>query len=523
LKVMIKKEDFNIGDIFPFFERDLNKVLSSIKHNVPPEKIAEIHSIFKSLENHVDSILNKMRQIGLFVNDLQHNRVYPNSYWYRWGYTEEDMKHLGYLELIHPDDLDRVKKMGIPNNSNINNSMVLFRLRTKTGEWRWILSSTISITRNEDGSINQYIGFDHDITEEMEAKEVLQAALLQAEAAKQEAEARALEANTLREISTIITSELDLNTTINAILTQAEKILSFDTASVQILNGNILKIVGGHGWRKPDDLIGIPIPIPGDNPNTRVIQSGKPLIIGDIIELYPSMKDFFEEYEGHSWIGFPLIIREAIIGMLTFDKKEKNFFTVEHRNIGKSFASHVAIALDNARNFQRINNLSMTDPLTEISNRRAFFNQMDYQEKLFKRYGTNFSMIMLDIDFFKKINDKYGHQTGDRVLKDIADEIKVVIRDSDIVFRYGGDEFAVILSQSDEADAFEIAERIRREVKNNIKLADKNDILTICSGCASFSSLETRTIDKLISSADNALYYAKRNRRNKTINASDLS
>jgi len=520
---MIKKEDFSIRDIFPFFERDLNKALSSIKHNVPPEKITEIHSIVESLENHVDSILNNMRQIGLFVNDLQHNRAYPNSYWYKWGYTEEDMKHLGYLKLIHPDDLERVRKMSIPNNSTINNSMVLFRLRTKTGEWRWILSSTLSITRNEDGSINQYIGFDHDITEEMEAKEVLQAALLQAEAAKQEAETRALEANTLREISTIITSDLDLDTTINAILTQAEKILPFDTASVQILNGNTLEIVGGHGWRKPDNLIGITIPIPGNNPNTRVIKSRKPLIIGDIIELYPAMKGMFEEYEGHSWIGFPLVIREAIIGMLTFDKKEKNFYTIEHLNIGKSFASHVAIALENARNFQRINNLSLIDPLTETSNRRALFNHMDYQEKLFKRYGTNFSMIMLDIDYFKKINDKYGHQTGDRILKEIADKIKVVIRDSDIVFRYGGEEFAVILSQSDEPDAFEIAERIRKKVKNTIKLPDKNDIVTISSGCASFSSLETRTIDKLISSADNALYYAKRNGRNKSINASDLS
>lgn len=519
---MIKKDDFSIRDIFPFFERDLNKALSSIKSNVPAEKIAEIHSIFKSLENHVDSILNNMRQIGLFINDLKNNRVYPNSYWYKWGYTEEEMKHLGYLELIHPDDLEKVKKMSLSNNSNTNNSVVLFRIRTKTGEWRWILSSAISITRNEDGSINQYIGFDHDITEEMEAKEALQAALIQAEAAKQEAETRALEANTLREISTIITSELDLNTTINAILTQAEKILPFDTASVQILNGDILEIVGGHGWRKPGNLTGISIPIPGDNPNTRVIQSIKPLIIGDVIELYPSMKDIFEEYEGHSWIGFPLVIRNAIIGMLTFDKKEKNFFTVEHRNIGKSFASHVAIALENARNFQKINNLSMTDPLTETGNRRAFFNHMDYQEKLFNRYGTNFSMIMLDIDFFKNINDKYGHQTGDRILKDIADKIKLVIRDSDIVCRYGGEEFAVILPQSDEADAFEIAERIRKEVKTNIKLADKNDSVTICNGCASFNSLETRTIDKLISSADNALYYAKRNGRNKTINASDL-
>lgn len=514
---MQKKPEENTKDINLFLNSSLQETLNSLKPDLPRGKMEKLLSVFQSQNDYINALFVKMRKLGLFINDVKNNKVFPNDLWYKLGYTEEDMLNIGFLDFIHPDDLQKVKNQSIkPLLQGDNVNKIIFRFRSKEGSWHWLLSSTVSVTTDETGHVKQYIGFDSDITREMETKELLEKALLQAEAARKEAEAIAIEAHTLGEVSSIITSSLDLEATIKAILNQAKKVIPYDTASVQILKENQLTIIGGGGWKEPDKILGLTFPVPGDNPNTVVMETKEPVIIEDISKNQLSFKFNTAEYFGESWIGIPLLMRNEAIGMMTFDKHEKDFFTDNHIKLGKTFADHVAIALENARIYEEVKELAAIDPLTGAQNRRSFFEYALQQEKLYKRYGTEFSIIMLDIDFFKRVNDDFGHQTGDIVLKNLVAIIKNGLRDSDFLCRYGGEEFVIILPQSDEADAYEIAERIRKSVKLNLTIEGKKSKITISIGCAELRASELENVDSLIKIADKALYYAKNRGRDRS-------
>ncbi len=517
-----------------FFNDTLEKVLSDLRPKLPSEEMENLVSILNQREEYVLDIINKMRDIGLFIADIENNKVYPNKLWYSWGFTDEDMLNNGYLNYVHPDDIERIvnhksalaKAPGDKSDPVFSEKDIIFRFRKKNGEWRWLLSSAISVITDKEGKITQYIGFDHDITDEMEAKRNLEKTLKQVREAKEEAEKKVLEATTMMEISRIITSSIDLDSTIEAILDQAKRVIPYDTSSVQILKNGRLEVIGGRGWKNTEKIIGFSFSIPGHNPNTVVIQSGKPLVIADIREETEkgnfSFKILSREYVGISWLGIPLIMRGKPIGMLTFDKNEPGFFTRDHQNIGTAFASHVAIALENARIYEEIKASALTDPLTGARNRRSFFEHAREQESLFKRYGTNFALIMLDIDFFKKVNDNFGHPEGDRILKEIVLRIKSNLRDTDTLYRYGGEEFMILLPQNNEDDAFIIGERIRTDIEKNIKTQKDQKPVTVSLGCADMEICRITGIEELTALADKALYYAKGHGRNRSKRASEL-
>ncbi len=232
------------------------------------------------------------------------------------------MKDNGFMKYVNPGDAPLVRDLSVTRDKEGEESgNIFFRLHTKDNDWRWILSTAVSVSKDELGKVQQYIGFDIDITEEKEAKEKLQKALVETKAAKEQAEAHALEATTMREISEIVSSSLDLDKTLEAILDQAQRLVPFDTASVQIMENNYLKIIGGRGWKNLERVIGYKWEIPGDNPNTVVLGTKKPYILGNVPERFSSSSnELTKEYAGKSWLGIPLIFREEIIGILTFLK-----------------------------------------------------------------------------------------------------------------------------------------------------------------------------------------------------------
>ncbi|MGL1931171.1 MAG: sensor domain-containing diguanylate cyclase [Desulfotalea sp.] len=163
---------------------------------------------------------------------------------------------------------------------------------------------------------------------------------------------------------------------------------------------------------------------------------------------------------------------------------------------------------------EKLEAMATTDKLTGIANRQVFdvlFRQAYSQSK---RNKTHLSAIMCDIDYFKQVNDTYGHPTGDVVLKTLSQTIKHSIRESDILFRWGGEEFLVILPESDLDLASRVAEKIRREVEDlDIIFSRKSISVTISMGVATMSDVETA--DDLIMRSDKALYAAKENGRNR--------
>ena len=155
-----------------------------------------------------------------------------------------------------------------------------------------------------------------------------------------------------------------------------------------------------------------------------------------------------------------------------------------------------------------------TDIITGLYNRRAYYeiSEIEYQRLL--RHPKELSVIMFDIDYFKSINDNYGHSTGDEILNRIGNIVKNIIREYDYAFRMGGDEFLVLLPESNDQQASQLAERIRKAIENYTLLKNPKLVITASFGIAQYTQMDT-SIEKLTRRADEALYQAKKAGRNR--------
>jgi diguanylate cyclase (GGDEF)-like protein len=167
--------------------------------------------------------------------------------------------------------------------------------------------------------------------------------------------------------------------------------------------------------------------------------------------------------------------------------------------------------------------LSIRDPLTELFNRRHFFYLAEQELERSRRYRRPLSAVMLDIDHFKTVNDRFGHATGDLALIAVADDIRHSLRKVDLAGRYGGEEFAMLLPEADPPNALAAAERLRSQIASRIIPTEKGELkFTVSLGISSTGHGEAKTtIDILFERADQALYKAKESGRNRTVAHSD--
>jgi diguanylate cyclase (GGDEF)-like protein len=210
----------------------------------------------------------------------------------------------------------------------------------------------------------------------------------------------------------------------------------------------------------------------------------------------------------HGHIIVPLKAAGAVVGMLNLYIQPETEVTDEMVGLLSSVASQVGIAISNARLYEETKNSSLHDPLTGLANRRYMEIQLDKSLDSARRYREALSFIMVDIDHFKNYNDSHGHQEGDRLLGRLAGILLGELRKADYVFRYGGEEFLVVLPETSLDRACEAAERLRNAVE--VKAGG----VTVSLGVASLTeSLQEK--DQLIAAADKALYRAKENGRNR--------
>ncbi|HEX9636532.1 MAG TPA: GGDEF domain-containing protein [Acidobacteriota bacterium] len=167
--------------------------------------------------------------------------------------------------------------------------------------------------------------------------------------------------------------------------------------------------------------------------------------------------------------------------------------------------------------YDRLQQMALTDPLTGAGNRFAMAQELERQEAIRARYGRSYSLLLVDIDHFKAINDRIGHELGDRVLREVVSQILAQLREADRVFRYGGDEFLVVLVETDESGAALVAERIRASLESHVFSHRQGVPLRVS---ASIGVAEARD-DKTMDYTDGALYQAKRGGRNCVRVASD--
>ncbi|HEY0892218.1 MAG TPA: GGDEF domain-containing protein, partial [Cellvibrio sp.] len=185
--------------------------------------------------------------------------------------------------------------------------------------------------------------------------------------------------------------------------------------------------------------------------------------------------------------------------------------------------SSLIYPLRNAIRYQTAMRLALLDPLTLLGNRAALDTALRRELQMAERHQHELSLLMVDVDFFKKINDEYGHHRGDLVLCEIAKGIQSACRGSDITFRYGGEEFVVVLGKTDAERAKIIAERIRQQIaESHIKYNGKTIGTTVSIGIATRHSNEKEHINDLFERADKALYIAKNSGRNCVISSDEI-
>ncbi len=253
----------------------------------------------------------------------------------------------------------------------------------------------------------------------------------------------------------------------------------------------------------------------GEKVAHNVLRSGRPLVVKNLTEsgILPAPADW--KYKTNSFISYPITISGRKIGVLNLtDKIDGSSYDEKDLEILHTLAPQIAIALDRIsliRKAGEFEELSMTDSLTGLLNRRYLEVRLAEEISRSQRHGYPMSFMMIDVDEFKSYNDSFGHPEGDKALQLVGQCLKATLRGADIAARYGGEEFSILLPQTNLKEGLTIAERVREKVE---KTRFPNRQVTVSIGLASCSA-ELCVAKDLIAAADKALYQAKINDRNR--------
>ncbi len=241
----------------------------------------------------------------------------------------------------------------------------------------------------------------------------------------------------------------------------------------------------------------------------RVAQTGDPLLIQDT----STDSRFLASKRSNvdNIICIPLKVYDETIGVINISNKKNGTFTKEDLGIIETLADQAAVAINNARLYE----MAVTDSLTKLFIRRHFMQRMNEEFRRARRYGREMSLMMIDLDHFKKLNDTYGHQAGDKFLVEVSKIFKRATRATDVCGRYGGEEFCILLPETSTTGALIIARRLCKEVANEeVRFRKFLLNVTVSIGIATFPR-DARDPQELIRKADLALYRSKEEGRNK--------
>ncbi len=267
-------------------------------------------------------------------------------------------------------------------------------------------------------------------------------------------------------------------------------------ADIKVFEENLFDLAAGYAWKK------------------REAGSLHHFVFNeDLVD-----KNFEISGPGLFFTHIPLTAQKKVIGVFVLAAPSTPAFKRDAPHLIKLAQNEVTMVLDNARLYEAAKQLAVTDGLTKVYNHRFFQELLEKEYKRSDRYDTEFSLIMLDIDYFKKINDTYGHLLGDEILKDIASLILGCLRSMDVVARYGGEEFAILLPETNLAEAVKTAERIRRTIENHdfVEVQRGKPLkVTISLGVTTYPSENINDRSDILTKADIALYEAKETGRNR--------
>jgi diguanylate cyclase (GGDEF)-like protein len=246
----------------------------------------------------------------------------------------------------------------------------------------------------------------------------------------------------------------------------------------------------------------------------QALRSGKPVLVNDVSAVRGYIQGFAEV---RSELCIPLLSFGQAMGVLSLESAKLDAFDIADVPALESVADICANAIQNAHYFERVRHMAYVDGLTGVFNRRYFETRILEEIERAKRYQGSMSLVLIDIDSFKRLNDEFGHLMGDDVLRQISAIFSQNLRKADVGCRFGGEEFAIIVPEVTGGDAFYVAEKLRKVIQATVFPGVPRPV-TISAGVAS-CPVNGSTRDELVKAADEALYSAKQTGRNKVVAA----
>ncbi|GAB4281807.1 MAG: hypothetical protein Fur0025_10590 [Oscillatoriaceae cyanobacterium] len=457
----------------------------------------------------------------LYIYDIEERRnIYTNREIAGiMGYTPAEIAQMGtnlFQNMLHPDDLeklaDRLEKFALAKDGEIIETE--YRMQDKNGEWHWLYSRDVVFSKTADGKPKQVLGTATDITDRKRVEHQLQEANEKLIVWVKELESHNREITLLGEMSDFLQACLRVEEACKAIDTLIQPLFPDIGGAVFLINesNNLMEAVatwGNNSWGEtvlaPHECWALRR---GRLHSVDKIDSG--LRCGHLHRV--------QHLEGSLCV--PMMAQGETLGLLLLIASEPGQLTPGKKRLASMVAEHVSLALANLKLRETLEHQSIRDPLTGLFNRRYMEEFLELELRRASRKQQSLGVVMMDVDYFKRFNDTFGHEAGDTLLRELGMLLKNSLRGSDVACRYGGEELTLILPECSLADALERAEQIRQEIKA-MQVRHRGELLgavTVSSGVACFPE-HGSTGDAVIRAADMALYRAKKAGRDRSISA----
>lgn len=304
--------------------------------------------------------------------------------------------------------------------------------------------------------------------------------------------------NAVRKYNRMLTSDLSMKVLTKRALKKILNYTKADYGAVYVVKDGNLELTAVEGIKNAEKLA-------NNNHILNAIQTKNTKTI--ILPQDKTVDELLAEIKPSSIVIEPLIYKDTVLGVMVLASLKQESHNLDHLGM---FSGNLALALNKSLKHSQLQTLVAIDPLTGVYNRRFGFVRLEEEYSAAVRSEAPLGLLMLDLDHFKNINDTYGHIAGDKVLAEVSKMIKVMLRKYDLLVRYGGEEFIVVLPGTSTRESMLVANRIRLLIEeSNINYANTPIQMTVSIGVVSFPETPISKLEDLIKFADEAMYKSK--------------
>lgn len=414
------------------------------------------------------------------------------------GYTASEVEGIRSLDYVHPDDRADVRGRAIDVLRGKSSEPYEFRLIRKDGDTIWVLDRVTSITYRGKRAV---LGTITDITERKRIESEVLDYTSQIE--------------TLFGIGTVVSRTLDLPELLDSVLERVLAVMETEAGGVFLVDKEtgdlVLRAYRGASAEFAGKVEGLRL---GEGFTRHAALSRKPLIVEDVAGDRRLARMGALDEGIRSLAAVPIIAKDEVLGVMGVASLEPRQFPERDVRLLVAIASQLGMAIENAQLYERAMTLAFTDGLTGLYNRRYLMEQIEREFTRSERNKASLSLVMIDLDGLKGINDGFGHHEGDAVLKLVGGIIKANIRASDVAARWGGDEFMLLAPDTNSRGARRLGERIRCQVERNRPVIKGEEVpvsISIGIACCPGHAVD---VAQLLQRVDEAMYCAKGSGRN---------